>query len=243
MDQLDIVQFHWWNYDIPYWLETASWLEDLRKKGKILRIGGTNFDTSHLTAIRDAGVPMSSMQVQYSLLDRRPEKTLLAAAAANDVAIFCYGTVAGGFLGERWLGRREPAAPLENRSLVKYKLIIDEFGGWGLFQELLHVLQSIAKRHQTDISTIASAAILGRSGVSAVIVGARNGDHLASNLRIAAVVLTPSDMAAIDAVLSRSRPLEGDVYALERDTRGRHGSIMKYNLNSEGKTISPREPA
>lgn len=243
MERLDIVQFHWWNYEVPRWIETAGWLEELRKAGKILRIGGTNFDTAHLMAMREAGVPMSSMQVQYSLLDRRPEKTLVAAAKAEDVAIFCYGTVAGGFLGDRWLGQPEPAAPLENRSLVKYKLIIDEFGGWELFQELLGVLDAIARRHGTDIATVASAAVLARPGVSAVIVGARNAAHLASNLRIASLRLTSEDTAAIDAVLARSHPLEGDVYALERDTTGRHGSIMKYNLNSEGKSTAPRETA
>ena len=235
MDRLDTVQFHWWNYDVPRWLETAGWLEELRKAGKILRIGGTNFDTAHLMAMRDAGVPMSSMQVQYSLLDRRPEKTLIEAAKVNDVAIFCYGTVAGGFLGERWLGQPEPQAPLENRSLVKYKLIIDEFGGWALFQELLQVLADIARRHCADIATVASAAVLARPGVSAVIVGARNRAHLDANLRIASITLGAEDLAAIEAVLRRSQDLPGDVYALERDTTGRHGSIMKYNLNSEGK--------
>lgn len=243
LERLDIVQFHWWNYAVPRWLETAQWLEELRRAGKILRIGGTNFDTEHLTAMRAAGVPMSSMQVQYSLLDRRPEKTLVAAAQANDIAIFCYGTVAGGFLGERWLGQPEPREPLENRSLVKYKLVIDEFGGWDLFQELLRALGAVAHRHGTDIATVASAAVLARPGVSAVIIGARNRAHLASNLRIASLALTSEDHAAIDAVLAKSHPLAGDVYALERDTTGRHGSIMKYNLNSEGKPTAPRETA
>ena len=243
MERLDIVQFHWWNIDVPRWIETALWLEDLRREGKLLRIGGTNFDTSQVMAMRDAGVPVSSMQVQYSLLDRRPEKTLITAARENGIAIFCYGTVAGGFLGERWLGQPEPKAPFENRSLVKYKLIIDEFGGWDLFQELLRVLEGIARRHDTDIATVASAAVLARPGVSAVIVGARNRAHLASNLRIASLELAPQDLQAISAVLARSNAIQGDVYALERDTTGRHGSIMKYNLNSEGKTTAPRETA
>jgi aryl-alcohol dehydrogenase-like predicted oxidoreductase len=235
MEQLDIVQFHWWNYGVERWLETAGWLEELRRAGKINRIGGTNFDTSHLLAIRKAGVPMSSMQVQYSLLDRRPEKSFIDVARKEDIAVFCYGTVAGGFLGERWLGAVEPQAPLENRSLVKYKLIIDDFGGWAPFQELLQTLATIAQRHKTDIATIASAAILARPGVSAVIVGARNRSHLAANLKITDVTLNADDHRAIETVLVKSHQLAGDVYALERDVSGRHGSVMKYNLNSEGK--------
>ena len=237
MEQLDVVQFHWWNYGVDRWLETAQWLEELRRSGKINRIGGTNFDTEHLLAIRKSGVPMSSMQVQYSLLDRRPEKSFAEVALEENIAVFCYGTVAGGFFGERWLGVSEPMSPLENRSLVKYKLIIDDFGGWALFQKLLQTLSTIARRQKTDIATIASAAVLSRPGVSAIIVGARNRSHLAANLKISDVMLTSEDHDAIEATLGQSRPLEGDIYALERDVEGRHGSVMKYNLNSEEKEV------
>ena len=105
------------------------------------------------------------------------------------------------------------------------------------------MLDAIARRHGTDIATVASAAVLARPGVSAVIVGARDRAHLASNLRISSLDLTAEDRAAIDAVLARSHQLAGDIYALERDTTGRHGSIMKYNLNREGKNTAPRKTA
>ena len=234
LERLDVVQFHWWNYDFENWLQTALWLEELRAAGKIHRIGGTNFDTAHFRAIRAAGVPISSMQVQYSLLDRRPEKGFITEAQKQDLAIFCYGTVAGGFFGEKWLGAPEPQAPLENRSLVKYKLIIDDFGGWALFQQLLTALAAISRRHRADIATVASAAMLARLGVSAVIVGARNQSHLNANLQISDIVLSFEDLKQIEDVLAKSKPLDGDIYTLERDTTGRHGSIMKYNLNSAG---------
>ena len=231
LDCLDLVQFHWWAYDIPGWLETAGWLKELHQAGKIGKISGTNFDTDHIEAIIGADVPFTSLQLQYSLLDRRPEKRMVQLAAAKNFALLCYGTVAGGFLGDRWLGQPEPEHPLENRSLTKYKLIIDDFGGWDLFQALLSTLRNIADRHQVDIATVASAAMLTRPGVAAVIVGARNRDHLPSNLAIANIKLTDEDHAEIEAVLSQANPLDGDVYTLERDREGPHGSIMKYNLN------------
>lgn len=231
MERLDLVQFHWWDYDQPRWLETALWLEELRRAGKIHKVSGTNFDTDHMLEIVKAGVPLSSMQVQYSLLDRRPEKRMVEAAAENGVALFCYGTVAGGFLGDNWLGAPEPDSALENRSLTKYKLIIDDLGGWDLFQALLATLRRIADRHGVDIATVASAAMLARPGVAAVIVGARNRSHLAANLAVSDIVLTPRDETEIAAVLDQANELDGDVYTLERDRHGRHGSIMKYNLN------------
>ena len=231
MERLDLVQFHWWNYDIPRWLETAGWLADLQRAGKIDRIGGTNFDTQRMLEIIDSGVALTSMQVQYSLLDRRPAKAMVDAALRNDVALLCYGTVAGGFLGEKWLAAPEPVGPLENRSLTKYKLIIDEFGGWDLLQRLLGTLHALARRHRVDIATVASAAVLEWPGVAAVIVGARNRTHLPANLAIADLRLTAEDRAQIDEVLAKARQLEGDVFGLERDSAGRHGRIMKYNLN------------
>ncbi|UXN67437.1 aldo/keto reductase (plasmid) [Phyllobacterium sp. A18/5-2] len=231
LDCLDLVQFHWWDYAAPKWLETAQWLLELQNAGKISRISGTNFDTDHVRAIIQSGVPLTSIQLQYSLLDRRPEKQMVTLAADHGFSFLCYGTVAGGFLGDRWLGEPEPGHPLENRSLTKYKLIIDDFGGWDLFQHLLVTLRKVADRHQTDIATVASAAMLTKPGVAAVIVGARNRDHLKANLAISDLKLTEQDQADIDAVLAQAHNIDGDVYTLERDREGRHGMIMKYNLN------------
>ena len=231
LERLNLVQFHWWDYAVPRWLETALWLDELRRAGKIDRIGLTNFDMDRMQAMVTAGVPIASMQLQYSLLDNRPAKRLAAAAVDNGISLLCYGTVAGGFLGDKWLGVPEPKAALENRSLIKYKLIIDDLGGWDFFQSLLRALRKIADRHGTDIATIASAAMLTRPGVAAVIVGARGRSHLAFNLAISGVPLTPEDHAEIGDVTVNAKELEGDVYTLERDRTGRHGSIMKYNLN------------
>ncbi|WP_232830618.1 aldo/keto reductase [Oceanicella sp. SM1341] len=232
-ERLDLVQFHWWDYNAPGWLDVACWLGELRAAGKIRNIGVTNFDTDHLRAICLAGVPVASAQVQYSVLDARPEKRLAALAAEHGFSLLCYGTVAGGFLSERWLGAGEPAEPLENRSLTKYKLIIEDIGGWDFFQEILQVLKSVGAAHGADIATVASAYMLGRPGVAAVIVGARNRAHLPGNLSVMALQLTEAERGAIDAVLARRAELTGDIYSLERDRHGRHGAIMKYNLNDE----------
>ncbi|MDZ7602512.1 MAG: aldo/keto reductase [Hoeflea sp.] len=234
MEQLNLVQFHWWDYEIDRQVEVATWLADLRREGKIANIGGTNFDTVQMNRILEAGVPLVSMQVQYSLIDDRPSRSMVEAAMAAGISLLCYGSVGGGLFSERSLGAPEPQPPFENRSLVKYKLIVDEFGGWDLFQDLLEVLADIAARHDSDIASIASRAVLERPGVAAVIVGARNRAHLERNLAIPDIALSEQDFARINAVLARANPVPGDVYALERDRNGKHGAVMKYNLNKEG---------
>ncbi len=230
-ERLDLVQFHWWDYSVPGAVEAAGWLAELQHEGKIDRIGGTNFDTPHAAELVAAGIDLVSMQVQYSLLDNRPEHGLVDFCRANDVRLLCYGTVAGGFLSDRWLGAAEPRPPFENRSLTKYKLIVDDFGGWALLQELLRTLRRIADRRGTDIASVATRAVLDWPMVAAVIVGARNRAHIAENAAVAALDLTDADRAEILAVTARRKGPPGDTFSLERDRNGPHGSIMKYNLN------------
>jgi aryl-alcohol dehydrogenase-like predicted oxidoreductase len=225
------VQFHWWDYEVPRYLEAAHYLRDLQKKGKIRHIGVTNFSPERLREIVDSGVPVVSAQVQYSLLDRRSEKSLTAYCAFKDIKLLCYGSLAGGFLSERYLNIPEPSEPLENRSLAKYKLIIDEFGDWTTFQNLLRVLDRIANRHQVKIANVAMRYVLDKLAVASVIVGARNDNHLTSVLRTFDFSLDREDYEAIQSVLSKAHSIPGEVYELERNKKGKHGSIMRYNLN------------
>ena len=226
---LDLVQFHWWDYSVKRYLETGLHLEQLRREGAIRHIGVTNFDTPHLRALLDAGVSVVSHQVQYSLLDRRPARAMAELCGSRNVRFLCYGSVLGGFLGERWLGVAEPREPLENRSLTKYKLIIDEALGWDGFQDLLQSLRRIAERHGVTIGAIGIAWVLAQPHVAAAIVGARDTSHLQETLSALKVRLDPQDRAILDRACGRG--VAGDVYELERDREGPHGRIMKYNLN------------
>ena len=230
MDRLDLVQFHWWDYDQPRYAETARHLLDLQAEGKINLIGGTNFDAAHVQEIADAGVTFATLQVQYSVLDQRPAGAMTDICAKLGTRLLCYGTLAGGFLGDAWLGKPEPTGALENRSLVKYKLIIDDFGGWELFQALLVTLRQVADRHGASVSNIASRYVLDLPSVAGVIVGASHAGHLGDTLRVGEIRLSPDDRHAIDAVITQRKGPSGEVYTLERDRTGRHGAIMQYNL-------------
>lgn len=229
--RLDLVQFHWWDYGVPRYVEVACELDRLRRKGKIDRIGLTNFGTPEVREIIAAGVPVFSHQVQYSLLDDRPSHGMVDLCLGHGIALLCYGTVAGGFLSERWLGAADARGPFDNRSLTKYRLIIDEFGGWPLYQDLLRSLEQVGRKHGCDIATVATRLMLDRPGVAAAIVGATSAAHLADHVRIGELQLDDEDRAQVDAVLARRSGPSGDVYALERDRAGPHGSIMKYTLN------------
>lgn len=232
LERLDMVQFHWWNYQASGCVEAALWLQELQKAGKIDQISTTNFNTEKTREILDAGVPLVTTQVQYSLLDPRPEKALIGLCAEHDMQLLCYGTLAGGFLSERWLGKEQPDA-LENRSLVKYLLMIEEAGGWALFQSLLQLLKRIGDKHDATIAAVASRWVLDRARVGAVIIGSRNATHLDRYEEIFRLSLDTQDRSEIEAVRVQMHTPDLDVFDLERDKEGRHGRIMKYNLNEK----------
>jgi aryl-alcohol dehydrogenase-like predicted oxidoreductase len=233
VDCVDLVQLHWWDYDIPGYVDAATWLDEQRRAGKIRHVGLTNFDQKRLSEILAAGVPVTSHQVQYSLLDRRPANGMAARCVRDGISLICYGGLAGGFLSDRYLRSADPASPLENRSLVKYRLIIDEFGGWTRFQDLLDTLGRIAARHDVGIGTIAIRWVLDQPGVSGVIVGARHSQHLHDIRNACPLVLDDEDRAAIARAQSGSAGPAGDVYDLERVKSGSHASIMRYNLSRD----------
>lgn len=234
IDCLDLVQFYWWDAEVPGCVQTALWLDELRVAGKIRNIGVSNFDVERLQELLDAGVPIVSNQVQYSLLDARPENGMVELCSRHAIKLLCYGTVAGGFLSERWLGRPEPSGRQANRSLTKYKLVIDEFGGWDLFQELLTRLSGVARRHRVLPATVAIRWVLERPEVAAAIVGARSAEHLAATLAVFSLALDTDDLETLDAILARRSGPAGDIYELERDPAGSHAGIMRYDLNKAG---------
>lgn len=227
--KVDVVQLHWWRYEDRHYLRALEALFELKQLGKVGNVGITNFDLARLQEMVDAGLKPASHQIQYSLLDRRAEFGMSQFCLENEIVILCYGTVAGGFFSEKFLGVDEPSQ-VETRSNVKYKIIIEEFGGWKLFQELLRVCKVIADNHSTDIATIASAWVLKRPGVKAVIIGARNISHINSNLQIPEIIFTSQELASLDGVLAQSKGPQGPVYDLERNSE-KHRTIMHTNNN------------
>jgi aryl-alcohol dehydrogenase-like predicted oxidoreductase len=210
VDCLDLLQFHWWDYGDRRYLDALRHLADLCQEGKIRHLALTNFDTERLQTISEAGIRIVSNQVQYSLVDRRPTVLMAAFCRQHGIALLTYGTVLGGLLSEKYLGQREPPrSDLPTASLQKYKHMIDAWGGWRLFQELLAALKRIADRHGVAIANVGVRCILDQPAVAGVIVGARLGiaEHIADNARTFDFALDAADRAAIEPVLAKSHDL------------------------------------
>lgn len=213
LERLPLLQFHAWSYAHPAWIDAMLWLDELRQEGLIGHLGLTNTDTAHLRLMIESGIPIVTNQVCYSLLDQRAAGALAEYCVAKGVKLLAFGTLAGGFLSERWLGEPEPRwDALETWSQMKYGRFIRETGGWAKFQALLRVLDTVAKRRKASIANVACRAILDAPAVAGVIVGARLGAsaHIEDNARLASLRLNDADHAEIGAALAALRPIPGD---------------------------------
>jgi aryl-alcohol dehydrogenase-like predicted oxidoreductase len=88
-------------------------------------------------------------------------------------------------------------------------MMIDSWGGWSLFQELLATLKLIADKHQVSVANVGVRYILDRPAVAGVIVGTRLGivEHRAESARTFTFMLDTEDRSQIGTVLHKSRDL------------------------------------
>ena len=211
VNSLDLLQFHWWDYNNPYYIDALKYLSDLRDKGIIKHLGLTNFDTEHMQIMTDSDIRFVSNQVQYSIIDRRSEVKMIPFCLKYNISILAYGSICGGLMSERYLGKTQSPSTTElnTLSLRKYKQMIDAWGGWGLFQELLSTLNRIAKKYNVSIANVATRYILDKAAVAGVIIGARLGisDHISNNALVFNFSLDKSDYNDIETVCTRSNNL------------------------------------
>jgi len=210
---LDMLQFHWWDYSDPGYLDALKHMTDLKEEGKIKTLALTNFDTKRLQIILEKGIPIVSNQVQHSVVDMRPQKQMAELCQLTGVKLITYGTVLGGLLSEKFLDANISipfAGPaLDTPSLQKYKRMVDAWGGWSLFQELLRTLKKVASKHGTSIATVAVRYILDQPSVASSMIGVRLGisEHLKDSQAIFKLRLDEDDLERISSITSKGRDL------------------------------------
>ena len=211
IDKVDLLQFHWWSFEHPAWLDALHEMQKLREEGLIGALGLTNFDAGHLALALADGIDIATNQVSFSLVDRRAAGALSDLCAKSGVKLLAYGTLCGGFLSERWLGQAEPTE-IADWSRSKYKRFIDAAGGWDAFQGILSAAGQIAAKHGVSISNVATRWVLEHDAVAATIVGARIGEneHRGDNLKVFSFALDDADHAALDAAFAGTNPIPGD---------------------------------
>ena len=209
--RVDLLQFHWWQYRHPGYLDAMLELERLRREGLVRRLGVTNFDTDHLRLLVKHGIPIVTNQVSFSLLDRRPAGRMSDVCREIGVKLLAYGVLGGGFLSDRWVGQPEPTT-VPDWSKSKYKRFVDAVGGWAALQRVLAAARTIAVKHGVSVANVATRWVLEQEAVGAVIIGARLGEreHRGDNLAVFGFALDDADTARLAEAQSELREIPGD---------------------------------
>jgi aryl-alcohol dehydrogenase-like predicted oxidoreductase/enamine deaminase RidA (YjgF/YER057c/UK114 family) len=213
VESIDLLQFHWWSFDHPSYLDAVIELAALRREGLIRQIGLTNFDTAHLRVLVAHGLPIATNQVCFSVLDRRAAGEMSAYCLAHGIRLLAYGTLGGGLISSRWLGLPEPGTDeIDDWSKMKYRRFVAAIGGWPVLQHILQALARVAARYGVSLANVATRWVLEHEAVAAVIVGARLGEreHRADNVALFSFRLDAADRALLAEALGAAKMLEGD---------------------------------
>ena len=213
IDQIDLMQYHAWNYADPEWIDSLFWLQELKDEGLIKHLGVTNFDAYHLQVAAASGIRLITNQISYSLIDQRARGVMSEICEKYRIKILAFGTLAGGFIGERWLGQSEPKQKeLTTWSQMKYKRFIDEAGGWEPFQNLLQVLSDISEIHNCSIANVSSRFMLDQPHVAGIILGNRLGvnNHVEENLKTFQIEMTEEEKERIKEAQKEFNTIPGN---------------------------------
>jgi len=215
----DLLQLHWQDQTNPDYLKVIQMLVDLTETHPelVTEVGLVNFDAAATETVckymleTTGKVGIVSNQVQFSLIDSRPNFALGEVCAKYGIQMLTYGSYCGGFLSNRWLEKPSPdiysAASVLTPSQRKYFDMVQEWGTWQEFQQLLAILKEIADKYDVDVSNVAARWVLQQTAVGIVIVGTRLGvsSNIDSNLKTFDFSLDKEDLGKIAQVASPSK--------------------------------------
>lgn len=201
VDRIDLYQAHWPNPAFPMGPLFRA-LARLREEGLVANIGVSNYSLRQWqNAESSLGAPVISNQVQYSLVDRRPERELVPWAQGHDRLIIAYSPLAQGLLSGRYTRDHRPTGLRAMRPLF-LPSNLDRAG------ELVATLRGVAEAHGATPSQVALAWLIRRPNV-VVIPGASSLEQLESNAAAADLELTDDEAASLTEASDRFTPTAG----------------------------------
>jgi aryl-alcohol dehydrogenase-like predicted oxidoreductase len=197
-DYIDLYQVHGWDSNTPL-EETLRTFDDLVRQGKVRHIGLSNMlswqaATALMMQERMGLEKYVTAQMYYSLVGRGLEYEFQSFAEYHNIGILVWSPLAGGFLS----GKYSPAnpAPAGTRFAEAGQFVpFDRELGY----RVVDVLAQVAARRGVSASQVALAWVLGRAGVSSVIIGARKLEHLEDNIKAVDLALSDDELRLLDS--------------------------------------------
>lgn len=200
LDHVDLWQMHVWSDTAPI-EETLAAMDDAVRSGRVMYAGISNYNgwqTAQAATLQSAlgRTPLASTQIQYSLLDRRVEESILPAAAATGLGVLCWSPLASGAL----TGKYRTGIPGDSRGATneygpRIEAYLDDHGR-GVVEAVCRAADGLG----WSPTEVALAWVRDRPGITAPLLGARTAAQLKSALSVADKKLPPELVAALDDV-------------------------------------------
>jgi aryl-alcohol dehydrogenase-like predicted oxidoreductase len=199
-DHIDLYQVHEWDGQTPL-EETLHALDALVQSGKVRYVGCSNYAGWQMTkalgiSAREGYQRFVSQQVYYSLQARDAEYEIVPSAIDQGVGILVWSPLAGGLLSGKY--RRGQDGPAGARHLTDWNEppVRDP----EQLYDVIEALVEIGEVRGVSAAQVALAWLLGRPGVTSLVVGARTDEQLADNLAAADLKLTDEERRRLDEV-------------------------------------------
>lgn len=180
-DHIDLYQLHYPDDTVPI-AETLGALRELVDAGKVLEIGCSNLSVAQLHEAKAAagdGPVFVSVQNQYSLLEREPERDgVLETCAEQAMAFLPFYPLANGLL----TGKVRPGQPVPHESRLA-RMSPERSVHWlgDELQTKVAALLAYADDIDVPILSLAFSWLLSHDAVASVIAGASNADQVRAN--------------------------------------------------------------
>jgi aryl-alcohol dehydrogenase-like predicted oxidoreductase len=191
-DYVDMLWLHAWDFTTPV-EEVMRTFDDMVRQGKVLYIGISDtpawiVSEANTLARCNGWTQFIALQIEYSLIERTPERDLLPMANAFDLAVTPWSPLAGGVLSGKYSqsGNRQSTSrglDIPDRSL-----------------KIAHVVGEIAQELGRSSAQIALAWIRAQSPQMIPILGARKLEQLQDNLKCLEVTLLPEQLQKLNQV-------------------------------------------
>jgi aryl-alcohol dehydrogenase-like predicted oxidoreductase len=197
-DYIDLYQLHRPDPDVPI-AETLGALGELVTKGLVREIGCSNFSVPLLrdaaTALRPGAPGFVSVQNEYSLLVREPERGVLATTAELGAGFLPYFPLASGLLSGKYA--KDRAAPENTRLSAADSPLRARFLSADKVARA-EALRAFAEARGHSLLELAFSWLKAQRPVASIIAGATTEDQIRANVNAVEWNLTPDDLQEVD---------------------------------------------
>ena len=203
-DYIDLYQLHEADPDVPV-AETLGALDELRRRGLVREVGCSNFSVDQLRdaerAERSGVARFVSVQNEYSLLHRDPERDVLAECERMGIAFIPYFPLASGLLtGKYRKGRPIPEHGRLAETRWARRVLTPEH------LDRVEALVGLTERQGRSLLDLAIAWLLVRPVVASVIAGATSPAQVRANVAAASWQPSADVLAEVDAIVPPPEP-------------------------------------